>query len=805
MPIRYWHQHDELAPGGGLVVEDDFAWRGIAFAACAAALALTPTPARAFTYNDDVPSAAAPTVVEEDFYRPPAPWPTPGPVQQQRLDEEISFGLTQTLDEDVWKPSPALPQLPLAYVASLPPFTERDDFPALYGVPEEDSYPPQLRNAQPPVFPTPSTCRVLGDDEVLPITAVVFQPDEDYWQPPVPLPVAVPRVFAADDEVPWNTADLIGPWQTPGNAQAQQSYSGIGSVFAPGDAWGNVNIGAETTGQADPYGSNGASVLSDNATVGVHQVYFVTSILPAGRAYLATFLWKPGTYAGGAYFTADYGVSGVGVSNAGGVLATNGSASNVSVTSIGGGYFQVSFTFASTGGQTLYVQFGGSAVNTSYAGTGQNFYLDYASLLPYFTPSTDSEEGLPARPQAVATAPRVWLVDDDLPVAAVLLLVEEDAYRPPAPWPPTTARPVLEADDWVPFAGLPSWLDEDYWPPPVWPVVPTWTRAFTDADEIPAGGLYTPVFDEDAWRAPAPWQQAQPRPFTADDDLPVVAFTPDEDFWIVPRIWNSPPPPSVFVADDDRVPPLVPLPVDEFYWQNPVQPVLLSFTWFGAPLYLPDADVAFAPVSQPITPTPSRTIYIGPSNRVIRIVIPQTVYPYQPVGGQALAPDAWLPLAYSGGIHIPVDLTPQTTDVLDPFGGNNACKIVVPPLGVGISFCNIYGTFNGLYFGGGMPWQSIPLALWVRCLTGTAQCNIGDPSPVGTPTAFINLTPVWQRVTYIATEGVLYIGWDTELNGGVGTPGFTMYAYGAIRTDQPNGLAFRRVILVPPSNRVIKL
>ena len=135
----------------------------------------------------------------------------------------------------------------------------------------------------------------------------------------------------------------------------------------------------------------------------------------------------------------------------------------------------------------------------------------------------------------------------------------------------------------------PGQPDEDFWQNPVAPVVAAnYVRLpyLPDPEEIPAGNLRG-AFDEDFWQNQVRPVASYPVPavFRADDEISVQpAF--DEDFWQNPvRPVASYAPPAYFIDDDTW--PTPPPPVhflDEDFWQNPVAPVV----WPNGRLYLPD-------------------------------------------------------------------------------------------------------------------------------------------------------------------------------------------------------------------------
>ena len=77
---------------------------------------------------------------------------------------------------------------------------------------------------------------------------------------------------------------------------------GFGPNLVPAPPYGTnwtLNNLVETTGQTDPLGGTGASLLTDNAVNGAHSISTPTSTFVLGAKYLYTMYFKPGTYPNG--------------------------------------------------------------------------------------------------------------------------------------------------------------------------------------------------------------------------------------------------------------------------------------------------------------------------------------------------------------------------------------------------------------------------------------------------------------------------------------------------------------------------
>jgi hypothetical protein len=193
--------------------------------------AITTAP-RTFALNDDLPVAATTSVVHEDDWPLPRPWPTSQPITfldpeelpaatlygqadedaawQEPLpwplprvaaftdDEVLPTAPTVTIvDEDFWVAPPAQPATLFVEL----PLGDPEEIPAggLRGQPDEDywSAPPAVAAALYQRLP------YLPDPEEVPVSPpVVLQPDEDFWTAPPPVPAQLwqPLPYLPDPE-----------------------------------------------------------------------------------------------------------------------------------------------------------------------------------------------------------------------------------------------------------------------------------------------------------------------------------------------------------------------------------------------------------------------------------------------------------------------------------------------------------------------------------------------------------------------------------------------------------------------------
>ena len=614
---------------------------------------------------------------DEDFWAPPPPQNlSQAPIPTWLLGNEDAVPAAEP-DEDFWAP-PAPQTLAQAPVASWILGGNEDTGP-LFGQPEEDAWraplpvaaptvaafraddeiiPAQLaveeeywQNAAPPTAARNTLALpYLPDPEELPAGALRGQPDEDFYQPPVPPLPPIVAAFIADDERP-----------TPGTLTAEED------VYLPPIPPGPPVPRAITVEDERPtpltvddeFWANPVWPSPTPTWVPLFGLADETATFPLDEDF-----WSPPIPPGPPIIRA--------------VIADDELVPFVPVLEEDG--WRTPWPVQTTTWVPVFL------------------VADDTAPASFFS----EEDGwLPPLP-AIIRPPLVFTADDERPTPAAPL-VDEDAWanptrtvQPPT-WVPVfqladeTATPLVppEEEGWflddsskkshartqtiqVPWrddglAGLfgeddypvfwlpapvtaqsvwtairPTWIlggnedappltgqpDEDFWQNPVAPLAAANLLRLPylpDPEEIPAGALHGQP-DEDFYLSPIPPPPPIIRPFTADDEI-TSFLRAEEEYWQNP---TAPVPATNFV----RIP-LLPDPEeipagqlrgqpDEDFWQNAVRPVpaanVLRFPYLPDPEEIPAGNlvpIVIFPLPEVIK---AITESLTPTRRVISLV-----------------------------------------------------------------------------------------------------------------------------------------------------------------------------------------
>lgn len=209
MSIRYFHPNDEgqLVPPPPISFDEDTAWWAgvqkcgatIALAAVIAATALsTAQAATVDSYHQDDPAGKLFGQYDEDFWENPVPPVQAPPPAIVFRDDDVAFTQPPPLhvdDDSRANPAPAIiadQRIPAPWIF------DGGDAGNLSGQPDEDYW----QNPVPPVpftFAWPNPSQFEQHD---PAGSLFGQPDEDYWQNRVrPAVTPPPPTFFTDDDV----------------------------------------------------------------------------------------------------------------------------------------------------------------------------------------------------------------------------------------------------------------------------------------------------------------------------------------------------------------------------------------------------------------------------------------------------------------------------------------------------------------------------------------------------------------------------------------------------------------------------